>query len=134
MGTSLKYFCYVFLLFSSCASKMESGNFRLEKKYKLLNIDSVSYKYNNILYFEKDLSIYIVVTKKESLIKCNKLVEGEVYYLRIKSVLPSNYPNFRDIDSQYMYNEEVIYFLKAENIKWGFYKTENIKGLCYINS
>lgn len=104
------------------------------KKYKLLNIDSVSYKYNNILYFEKDLSIYIVVTKKESLIKCNKLVEGEVYYLRIKSALPSNYPNFRDIDSQYMYNEEVIYFLKAENIKWGFYITENIKGLCYINS
>src|SRR5690606_12266624 len=134
MGTSLKYLIYnilFILLLSSCVNQVK--NIQSNQKYKLMNIDSLSYKYNNILHFERDSRIYLVVTKKEKIKNCKKTKKGKMYNLNIKSAFPSNYPNFRDINSQYMYNEEVIYFLKAENIEWGLYKTENIKGLCYKN-
>ena len=74
MGTSLKYLIYnilFILLLSSCVNQVK--NIQSNQKYKLMNIDSLSYKYNNILHFERDSRIYLVVTKKEKIKNCKNL-------------------------------------------------------------
>lgn len=78
--------------------------------------------------------IYIVVTQKMKYENCQKLLIGEIYKLEIKSALPAIYFENPHIISQYMYGNEIIYYLNGTNISWGIYKVENIKGLCYLGN
>lgn len=73
---------------------------------------------------------YIVVTEKMKYENCQKLLIGEIYKLEINSALPAIYFKNPHINSQYMYGDEIIYYLDGNNISCGLYKAKNIKGLC----
>lgn len=118
-------FCFILLASNTKYKKIEDS-----QSFKLKKIDSLTYNFNNILHFEKDSMTYIVVTEKMQYENCQKLLIGEIYKLEINSALPTIYFKNPHITSQYMYGDEIIYYLDGNNISWGLYKAKNIKGLC----
>ncbi|MDH2207369.1 MULTISPECIES: hypothetical protein [Empedobacter] len=124
MGVPLK-FCFLFIFIMYSCSSLQDINDKTE--YRLVNIDSTSYQYNKLLFLENNSEVYVVVIQKNK--NCSFL-EGETYRLKLKSNLPINYPNHKDLNSQYMYHNEVVYFIQKDATKWGFYKIENDKKYC----
>lgn len=100
--------------------------------YLFLKCDTISYQYNNLLYFKKNDSTFIVVTEKENQEPCNYLVINNSYKLKLKSVRSNEILNYLDyINSYEMFNKEIIKLIKEDSVLWDLYTTPYIRDLCY---
>src|SRR5690606_29045955 len=103
-------------------------------EFLYLKSDTIKYKFNNLLYFEKNDSIFIVVTHKEMVMPCEKLLLDHKYNLKLKSVRPPEILNYLDYITSYpMYNNEIIDLQKGNGILWDLFITSDIIGTCYQN-
>lgn len=130
----------------SCVSSRENSNFKeLEtpqkvnftndslRNYIVTNIDTISYRFNNIVYLKRNDTIYKVVSKKEIVEPCEKLLVNNQYKLKLKSTRPKMILNYLDIHGRVMYKKEVVFFERGSGILWDLYITPYLRGLCYQN-
>lgn len=130
-----------FLSIYSCSNRnnkyeiiTSKESFSTLKKHSFIfqKSDTTTYKYNNLLYFKKNDSIFIIVTERLNQIKCNNLMENNVYELRLKSLRPKNMYNYHYITSYPVYNGEIVNLEKGSGIIWDLYITPYIRNLCYM--
>ena len=105
--------------------------------FQVSKIDSVNSYY--IVYLKKNNINYKIISKKETLYKCNKIQIGQFYFFKIKSLLNVNIKlNDHVISSSnnalvncYTF-EGNTKICKEEGI-YDLYKAINLKGLCLID-
>lgn len=136
-------FLLVFLYFISCKcikaeEKINSGLIATEKRdskynlFKIVKIDSIENVY--LIYAKKNDSIFKIASKKMNMdTHCNsKLITDSIYRLKIKSVFADNFNQRRKI-AGVEFNGTMIK-LKEDGVRWDLFVTDNIKGLCFLNS
>lgn len=115
----------------SIPTKDEFDTIALEA-FQLKRADTTTYKYNNIFYMEKENSIYKVVTKKETIDSCEKIVIGDYYDLKIQGNYPDIFRTITLITHLIMYENEYVTIERNYPIKSDIYITPYIRGVCYI--
>ncbi len=104
--------------------QMSDGTYN---QYEIYKIDSLENLY--VIYLKKTNSIFKVVSDKPNYKLCNRIKVGQLYDLKIKSVIPSNLPQKNHI-AGFVYSGTLVK-LKGENTVWDLFVSENFSGLCY---
>ncbi len=134
----------VVLIFFSCTSSKITANYQelsspnkvnfindSLRKYTITDMDTSTYKFNNIIYAKRNDTVYKIVTKKEIVKPCERLLISNKYNLKLRSTRPKMLLNYLDVHARVMYKKEVIYFERGSGILWDLYITPYIKDLCY---
>lgn len=102
--------------------------------FQLRRMDTITYKYNNVFYMEKEDSLYKVVAKKELIQPCEKMIIGNFYNLKLGGTYPKMLMQSYLIGGMAMYENESVTIERDSNakIKWDIYITPYIRGVCYI--
>lgn len=101
--------------------------------FQLKRIDTTIYRYNNVFYMEKGDSIYKVVSKKELIEPCERMVIDNFYSLKLKGTYPKMLAQSYLIGGAALYGGEGITIERnVYKMKWDVYLTPYIRGVCYI--
>ena len=118
--------------FSNKKNFLKNGTISInESSYLFLKKDSMKYKKNNLLFFTKNDTIFIVVTKKENYKNCELLAKNKSYSLKLISTRPKEIINYLDFNSYPMYEDEVVSLIKGNNIVWDLFLSPDLKNDCY---
>jgi hypothetical protein len=110
------------------SAKHDSSN------YKVYQIDSINNYY--LIYAKKGDALFKIVSKKESIKKCNGIIVNHVYKFQLhsmlfvngQSIIPANQIN--EI-SGWRIDESTTINFEGDSIR-DLYYADNIKGLCFI--
>jgi hypothetical protein len=102
--------------------------------YLLRKIDTVKYKHNNLLYFEKNKRLYVFVSEKVRTNKCDKLELNKTYNLYSPGEFDNKNmdPIFQHLDGEVLFNEGVAFDNSSPNIVRALIVSPSIEGLCYF--
>lgn len=129
-------FFSLFLIFSSCFYK--KSNYKLPNNqlnlFEVVKIDSIDDKY--LIYAKRNDSIWKIVSSKNKVNNnCFNIIKKDDFYnFKIKSLFDDRFFQKRDI-AGIRYNGTIIKLSDSlENVIWDLYISENIQGLCFINT
>lgn len=100
--------------------------------FQLKSIDTITYKFNNVFYVKKDNYLYKIVSKKEKLNPCERLIINEFYKLKIPIDRKSFFMRSGLISGRVMYESEPVMLELNDSVKWDLFVTPYIRGTCYI--
>jgi len=130
----ISFLCFGVLILSlmNMCSQKEKNKPATEVKsqkngYKILELDSIQGLY--LIYAQRNDSIFKVSSpKKNSLSNCLQLVIGEVYDLRLHSLM-GNRVQKQEV-AYYKYDTTYVK-LGDKGTVWDIYVSENLAGLCF---
>jgi hypothetical protein len=101
-----------------------------EELYKTVKIDSVGNYY--LIYFEKNDSVFKVLSKKERMSNCLSVKKGEKYNLCLKSWFKPEEIHLR-LRMDCVKIEGDLISIERNNVVSDLFLTDNLIGLCYIS-